>query len=173
MIKKVLYFSLILFIFTGCAQKSNEQIFIEKGKKYDVNHRTLSAICKVESNHNANVVNVNKSIFDIQKGPHYFNSAFNANLYMDYILDPLLLNYDIGICQINKQHLKRLHFDNEELLDRELNIDTAAKIYKYNLGKCHNEIICALSMYNTGYKNSTIGKKYAKKVLRVRDRLDY
>ncbi len=90
---------------------------------------------------------------------------------MDYVLDPLFLNYDIGICQINKVHLKRLKLDNEELLDRELNIDIAAKIYKYNLGKCNDEIICALSMYNTGYKNSTVGKKYAKKVLKVRRRL--
>ena len=173
MVLKFSLFVIILLIFTGCSQKSVEQIFMEKGKKYNVNHRTLYAICKVESNHNENVVNVNKSIFNIQQGPHYFNSAFKANLYMDYVLDPLLLNYDIGICQINKQHLDRLDLDNDELLDRELNIDTAARIYKYNLGKCDNKIVCALSMYNTGYKNSTVGRKYAQKVLRIRERLKY
>ncbi|MEA3553936.1 MAG: transglycosylase SLT domain-containing protein [Campylobacterota bacterium] len=173
MITKFLFFATISFIFLGCTQKSVEQIFFEKGLKYNVNHKTLYAICKVESNHNENVVNVNKSIFNIQQGPHYFNSAFKANLYMDYILDPLLLNYDIGICQINKQHLDRLDLDNEDLLDRELNIDTAAKIYKYNLGKCNNEIVCALSMYNTGYKNSTVGRRYAQKVLRIRKKLNY
>jgi len=161
-------FLVILFIFSGCSQKSINTIFIEKGKKYNVNHKTLFAICKVESNHNENVVNVNKSIFNIQKGPHYFSSAFEANLYMDYVLDPLLLNYDIGICQINKIHLKRLKLDNEDLLDRELNIDIAARIYKYNLKKCNNKIICALSMYNTGHKNSKIGRRYARKVLKVR-----
>jgi hypothetical protein len=167
----------ILFVFTiiilsGCNKKPLHNIFIEKGHKYDVNHRTLKAICKVESNHQDYVINVNKSILNIQKGPHLFKSAFNANLYMDYVLDPLLLNYDIGICQINKVHLKRLNLDNEDLLDRELNIDIAAKIYKYNLKKCNNEIICALSMYNTGYKNSSIGKKYAQKVLKTRKRLE-
>ena len=164
-------FFVIAVIFSGCAQKSIEQVFIEKGSKYNVNHKTLYAICKVESNHNENVVNVNKSIFNIQKGSHYFSTAFEANLYMDYVLDPLLLNYDIGICQINKVHLKRLKLDNEELLDRELNIDVAAKIYRYNLRKCNNDIICALSMYNTGYKNSTVGKRYAQKVLKARRKL--
>ncbi len=167
MIFKYLAF-IFIFLFIGCSQKNINEIFIEKGKKYNVNHKTLYAICKVESNHNENVINVNKSIFNIQKGPHYFNSAFKANLYMDYVLDPLLLNYDIGICQINKMHLKRLKLDNEELLDRELNIDIAAKIYSYNLKRCKNKIICALSMYNTGRKESTIGRRYAKKVLKVR-----
>jgi soluble lytic murein transglycosylase-like protein len=170
MIVKYLPFVLI-FLFLGCSKKNINEIFIEKGKKYNVNHKTLYAICKVESNHNKNVINVNKSIFNIQKGPHYFDSAFKANLYMDYVLDPLLLNYDIGICQINKMHLQRLKLDNEELLDTELNIDIAAKIYSYNLKKCNNKIICALSMYNTGRKKSTIGKKYAKKVLKVRTTL--
>lgn len=173
MITKFLFFIMISLLFLGCAQKSVKQIFIEKGQKYNVNHKTLYAICKLESNHNENVINVNKSILNIQKGPHYFSSAFKANLYMDYILDPMLLNYDIGICQINKQHLDRLDLDNEELLDRELNIDIAAKIYKYNLGKCNNKIECALSMYNTGYKNSTIGRRYAKKVLRIRENINY
>ncbi len=171
MIKKSLLAIFILFLFSGCSQKSIEQIFIEKGSKYNINHKTLTAICKVESNHNENVVNVNSSILNIQRGPHYFDSAFGANLYMDYVLDPLLLNYDIGICQINKQHLSRLNLDNEDLLDRELNIDIAAKIYKYNLGRCSNKIICALSMYNTGSGNSRIGKKYADKVLRARRKL--
>ena len=171
MLFKYIIFILISFIFIGCSKKPINEIFINKGKKYNVNHKTLYAICKVESNHNANVVNVNKSIFNIQRGGHYFSSAFEANLYMDYVLDPLLLNYDIGICQINKVHLKRLKLDNEELLDEELNIDIAAKIYKYNLNKCNNDIMCALSMYNTGYKNSKVGMKYAKKVLKVRKAL--
>ena len=173
MVKRILFFIIVSFLFLGCSQKSIKQIFIEKGQKYNVNYKTLYAICKIESNHNENVVNVNKSIFNIQKGPHYFNSAFKANLYMDYVLDPLRLNYDIGICQINKQHLKRLNLDNEELLDKELNIDIAAKIYKYNLEKCNNQTTCALSMYNTGYKNSTAGKKYAQKVLRIKEKLKY
>ncbi len=171
MIFKYLPFT-IIFLFIGCSQKNINEIFVEKGRKYNVNHKTLYAICKVESNHTTNVINVNKSIFNIQQGPHYFNSAFKANLYMDYVLDPLLLNYDIGICQINKMHLKRLKLDNEDLLDRELNIDIAAKIYSYNLKRCNNQIICALSMYNTGRKESTIGKRYAKKVLKVRATLN-
>jgi len=163
----------IIFIifFTGCATKSHQQLFIEKGEKYNLNYKTLHAICKKESGLNVNVVNVNESIFDIQRGPHYFTSAFKANLYMDFVLDPLLLNYDVGICQINKQHLNRLKLDNEDLLDRETNIDIAARIYRYNLKVCRGNIMCALSMYNTGTRSSKRGIAYAKKVIRLRNKL--
>ena len=126
------------------------------------------AICKKESNFNPYVINVNKSLFDIQKGPHSFTNWISANAYMDLVLDPLFLNYDIGICQINKLHLDRLGLDNEELLNEETNIEVAAKIYKWNLKSCNGNTMCALSMYNTGYKNSSIGKRYAKKVLKNR-----
>lgn len=160
-------FVLIIF-FSGCSSKSLEQKFQEISKRNNVNYQTLMAICKKESGLKPYVVNVNKSIFNIQKGSHYFDSAFGANAYMDFVLDPLLLNYDIGMCQINKVHLKRLKLDNDDLLDEEINIDVAAKIYNWNVRKCKGDIICALSMYNTGYKNSTIGKKYAYKVLRNR-----
>ena len=90
---------------------------------------------------------------------------------MDTILDPLFLSYDVGICQINNQHLDRFNLDNEDLLDIEHNIEVATKIYKYNINKCKNDIICALSMYNTGKRKSEIGKKYAKKVLRMKSKM--
>jgi soluble lytic murein transglycosylase-like protein len=162
---------LSILLFTGCAYKSHQELFIEKAKEQNINYKTLHAICKKESSLNVNVVNVNESIIDIQRGPHYFSSAWKANLYMDLVLDPLLLNYDVGICQINKQHLKRLKLDNEDLLDRETNIEIAAKIYRYNIKKCRGDIICALSMYNTGQKHSKRGIAYAKKVLKIRKRL--
>ncbi len=167
------YLHLILFIFfivffSGCSSKSLYQKFYDIAKQNNVNHKTLIAICKKESNLKPYVINVNKSIFNIQKGPHYFDSAFTANLYMDFVLDPIFLNYDIGMCQINKVHLDRLDLDNDDLLDEETNIEVAAKIYKWNVKACKGDIICALSMYNTGYKNSSIGKLYAKKVLRKR-----
>ncbi len=129
------------------------------------------AICKSESNFNPYVINVNKSIFNIQQGPHYFDTWIGANIYMDLVLDPLFLNYDIGICQINTVHLDRLELDNEDLLEDEKNIETAAKIYSSNLKTCNGDTICALSMYNTGYKNSSIGRKYAKKVLYNRKKM--
>ncbi len=170
MYKIYLPIAFIIF-FTGCATKSHQQLFIENGNKYNINYKTLHAICKKESSLNVNVVNVNKSILDIQRGPHYFTSAFKANLYMDFVLDPLLLNYDVGICQINKQHLDRLKLDNEDLLDRETNIEIAAKIYRYNLKICRGDIMCALSMYNTGTRNSKRGRTYARKVIAIRDNL--
>ncbi len=163
--------SISIFLFTGCSSKSLYEKFYDIAKDNNINHKTLIAICKKESNLKPYVINVNKSILDIQRGPHYFTNSISANLYMDFVLDPLLLNYDIGMCQINKIHLNRLNLDNDDLLDEEVNIDVAAKIYKWNLKTCNNDIMCALSMYNTGYKNSTVGMKYARKVLKKRKEL--
>lgn len=162
----VFLFSLLLF--TGC---SNTNYFVEVGKKHNINYKTLRAIAEVESGNRPYTVNVNKSIFNIQQGGHYFDSSIAANMYMDMVLDPLGLNYDIGLCQVNSSHLDRFDLDNEDLLDEETNIDIATRIYKWNLKQCDWKIVCALSMYNTGKKNSTVGKKYAKKVLDARKRL--
>lgn len=159
---------LIIFI-SGCSSKINH--FENLSKKENIDTKLIEAICYVESKHTNNVVNVNSSVFNIQKGSHYFDSFITANMYMDLVLDPMLLNYDIGICQVNKLHLKKYNLDNEDLLDEETNISIALKILKWNLKKCNFNKVCALSMYNTGYKNSTIGKQYAKRVLTYYDKL--
>ena len=158
----------IILVFSGCSQKN---YFIESAVKHNVDYQILTAIASVESNHKSNVINVNESIFDIQRGPHYFDNWFTANLYMDTVLDPLGLNYDVGICQINKMHFDRFDLDNEDLLDDETNIDIAAKIYRWNIIKCNGNIICALSMYNTGKAKSETGLRYANKVLKARLRI--
>jgi hypothetical protein len=155
-------------LLSGCSSHSLTYKFKSKAKHYGVNYRTLMAICKKESQFKSNVINVNKSIFDIQKGPHYFDNWFTANLYMDTVLDPLGLNYDIGICQINSQHLDKFNIDNEDLLDDDINIEMAAKIYLYNVRQCKGRVKCALCMYNTGKKKSKIGLAYANHVLRIR-----
>jgi len=162
------FVSVIILFTSGCSSKN---YFLQSAKRHSVNEHTLRAIAEVESNNRSNVVNVNSSIFNIQKGPHYFSSWFTANLYMDTILDPLFLSYDVGICQINVEHLKNNSLDNEDLLDDETNIELAAKILRYNLNLCRGDYICALSMYNTGKKNSYTGKRYANRVLRARKRL--
>lgn len=152
----------------GCMTRM--EMFQEAANRHNVNYKTLYAICYKESKFHSNVVNVNTSIFNIQQGPHYFDNWFTANLYMDVILDPLNLNYDIGICQINEQHRDRMYLDNEDLLEDEINIDVAAKIYAYNVKACGGDLKCALSMYNTGKKKSSIGYMYAKQVIDIRKR---
>lgn len=159
---------LVSIFFSGCVQKNH---FIEAGKKYNVNHKTLRAIAEVESGNYSYVINVNKSIFDVQRGYHRFDGWFTANLYMDTVLDPLGLNYDVGKCQINKIHFDKNDLDNEDLLDDKTNIYMAAKIYKYNVKACRGNLRCALSMYNTGRKKSKIGYRYADKVIKARKRL--
>ncbi|MDA7818534.1 transglycosylase SLT domain-containing protein [Sulfurimonas sp.] len=166
------YLSLVMIFttlfFSGC---SNKEYFINSAKKHNLNHHTLRAIAEVESGNRSNVVNVNESIFNIQQGPHYFDNWFTANLYMDTILDPLFLSYDVGVCQINISHFDRNGLDNEDLLDDEINIELAAKILRYNLNKCGGDYNCALSMYNTGKRDSETGRYYTYKVLKARKKL--
>lgn len=162
--------SIILTFFTGCTIKK-PNYFVEIAKKENVNYKTIQAICQHESGNYDYVVNVNKSKWNWKKGPHYFKNKIAANLFMDIYLKPFDMNYDVGVCQINSQHFDRFDLDNEDLLDRETNIKIACKIYKYNVRACKGEIYCALSMYNTGYKKSTIGMAYAKKVLKIRSGL--
>lgn len=171
LLKKHILVLIFGFVFIGCSSKTLTQKFIEKSKQEKVNYKTLMAICKKESGFKPYVINVNNSIFNIQKGPHYFDNWFTANLYMDTVLDPLFLNYDIGLCQINKIHLVRFSLDNEDLLDDEVNIEIAAKIYNWNVRACNGDIICALSLYNTGRKKSSIGREYANKVLKIRKKM--
>lgn len=167
--KTIINTALILgaLLLNGCAM-SQQEMFVHYSKKHNVNPKTIKAICKAESGLRPYVVNVNKSIFDIQRGPHYFDTWIGANTYMDFVLDPLMLNYDVGLCQINKAHLSRMGLDNEDLLDPEKNIDAACKIYKWNVKKCKGDIMCALSMYNTGKAKCKTGYKYANKVLKIR-----
>jgi len=159
---------MLIFIISGC---SNKEYFINSAQKHNLNHHTLRAIAEVESNNESNVINVNESLFNIQQGPHYFDNWFTANLYMDTILDPLFLSYDVGVCQINVQHFDRNGLDNEDLLDDEINIELAAKILRHNLNLCAGDEKCALSLYNTGQKNSSVGRRYTYKVLKARKRL--
>jgi len=178
--KNLILMSIIItmIFITGCSNKNYNQIFIEQTNKYGINTKTMKAICKYESGWKTNVVNVNKSIFNVQQGSHFFDSAFGANLYMDTILDPLGLNYDVGICQINKMHFYRFKVDNEDLLEAGTNIMIGTKIYKWNVKECLRRKFkdvrrCALSMYNTGkpHTKSSIGRKYANRVIKIMKKL--
>jgi len=164
----LLFYIIVLLSISGC---SNKNYFVQSAEKHNLNHHILMAIAEVESGNQSNVINVNESLFNIQQGPHYFDNWFTANLYMDTILDPLFLSYDVGVCQINVQHFDRNGLDNEDLLDDEINIELAAKILRHNLNICRGDYKCALSMYNTGRRDSVKGKRYTNKVLRARKKL--
>lgn len=56
------------------------------------------------------------------------------------------LNYDIGYCQINSQHLDE-SLANIDLLNIEKNIEKAAKIYKYGVDYCCKEIKKSIRMF--------------------------
>lgn len=197
---KVLFLSFVL-LFSGCSFKTTEvvinntivnnntivindeeskieKIFSEKAKALNLSSDTLKAICNVESKNKQYSINVNQ-INNAQAnlvGSHEFEMAVEADLFMNALLDPKNLNYDIGYCQINSQHLKANNLENADLLNVETNIDMAAKIFKSNVEYCEMRGIkptlnCALSMYNTGksHNKSKVGAKYAQKVIQAKN----
>lgn len=189
---KVILISVVLFV-SGCSQKKEEvlvntnqnkmienisnkevdNIFEEKAKQLDVNSKTLKAICKHESLNNPYAINVNKNKNNKRNdfvGSYKFKLDVEADLFMNTVLEPMNLNYDIGYCQINSQHLDE-NLVNVDLLKIEKNIEKAALIYKYGVDYCKSKkakdlLECSLSMYNTGKINtvSSIGRAYANKV---------
>ncbi len=201
---KLILISVVLFV-SGCSKKQEEvlvrntnqnikiekqndsnfneidRIFESKAKENDVNPKTLKAICQHESDNNAYAINVNKTKNKKNKdfiGSYNFVMNVEADLFMNTVLEPMKLNYDIGYCQINSQHLGK-SLANIDLLNIEKNIEKAAKIYKYGVDYCSakkskNQLECSLSMYNTGKTNteSPIGAKYAKKVIKERDSIN-
>lgn len=195
---KALFLSFVL-LFSGCSIKTTEvvvnntivnntivindeeskieKIFAKKAEALNVSSDTLKAICNVESKNNPYAVNVNqtKDAKASLVGSHSFQIEEEADLFMNVLLDPKKLNYDIGYCQINSQHLKANNLENVDLLDVEKNIDMAAKIFKENVEYCEMRGIkptlnCALSMYNTGksHNKSKVGAAYAQKVIKAK-----
>lgn len=161
-----------------------ESYFVDKSEKYNINLKTLKAICKHESKFNPYAINVNKNETAIKKnlvGSYNFKIKEEAQLFMNVVFDKPNISFDVGYCQINNQHFSKNNLESEDLLDIETNIEMSAKIYRYGVDKCSKtykegtkELVeCSLSMYNTGKmsKNSKIGKEYANKVILVKNSL--
>jgi type IV secretion system protein VirB1 len=70
---------------------------------------------------------------------------------------------DMGLAQINSKNLKNLGLTLEEVFEPCTNLAAGAKILEYGFNQTGN-LPAALSMYNTGRANSTIGQAYAQKV---------
>jgi len=160
----------IIFSINSEAKDNYLEIYKEKAKLYKIDYKTLRAIAEVESDNIPYVINVNKKEKKYE-GSHVFKTVKEADEYMDKVLEKNKLNYDIGICQINSWWLKRLKLKNEDLLNPTKNIEISARILKHNLYICNNNLECALSVYNTGKKDSKVGNLYAKKVLKARKRI--
>ena len=134
--------------------------------KYKLDYKILKGITQRESDFNNLIINVNKNKNKLFQGSHKF---VNKKLAINFAnkIDKLKLNFDLGYNQINN-NWKNVHFKKyDELFNINNNIEISAKILKYNLDKyCNNDINCRLSVYNTGYKKSEIGKKYRDKVIK-------
>lgn len=81
--------------------------------------------------------------------------------------------YDLGAMQINTWWLERIQewgIDERELLENECtNIAVGTWILHQNLHQ-YGELKASLSAYNTGRPNSTVGREYAKRVLRLMEK---
>ena len=148
------------------SSESNSDLYYRIASKYNINYKTLHAICFTESSEEPFVIHVNGGYYS---GSHRFSSASQSLNYINRYLGDS--NFDIGFCQINNWWINRLNISHSQLLTKSFNIDLAASIYRDNLKRCNNDVNCALSLYNTGKKWSSIGKKYSKRVLLNRSKL--
>lgn len=170
---KIISILLIFIIFSGCSTRFknnpntnmiNKSLYKKISSKYKIDYKILHAICFTESSEDPFVINVNSK--GKLKGTHRFKNKHSANSFIRKNLHTSNINYDIGFCQINSWWLLRLNITSYSLLNKEYNLNVAAKIFKDNLIRCKNNVLCALSIYNTGRKNSKIGKKYTALVLK-------
>lgn len=82
--------------------------------------------------------------------------------------DPIAVSHtgDIGIMQVNKEHLKYFGYSESDLFDMEKNIIAGTRLLREELNRFGNEFD-ALRAYNCGSpkaKKSRCGISYAKKV---------
>lgn len=72
---------------------------------------------------------------------------------------------DLGLAQINSKNLRWLGLSVEQVMDPCTNVSAGAKILEGNY-KRTGDLNSALSMYNTGRADSSVGRAYTEKVFR-------
>ena len=154
------FFILLLVFFSACSTRftKNEihydkrisytnNIYQQVASKYNINYKTMHAICFTESSEREFVINVNNGPY---RGHYNFKSKYAALRFIQKIKN---YSFDTGLCQINNQWLDKFNLEHIDLLNKYINLEVATIIYKKNVQACNNNIVCALSMYNTGKKH--------------------
>jgi type IV secretion system protein VirB1 len=129
---------------------------------------TLNAIIEVESNHNT------LAIYDNTTRTSYRPLSKEQAIYFTEILLSASHSIDIGLMQINSQHLSKLNINYKNLFDPCYNVAIGTKIltdfYREHArnnpsDKPDMTLLKALSSYNTGSPHK--GKKYVQKILKA------
>lgn len=147
--------------------KELESIYKKARKRQNLDFRLLMRISKKESNFNNLVININRNKkYKELIGSHKFKDIDEAVKYVEET-ELKKLNYDAGISQINGNWKTYYKLTSRDLFNIEKNVNTSARILRKNMDKyCNQDITCSLSVYNSGYKKSEIGLKYADGVLK-------
>ena len=129
---------------------------------------TLNAIIKVESNYNQ------LAIYDNTTGASYRPQSKEQAIYLTEIFLSSGHSIDIGLMQINSQHLAKLNIDYKDLFDPCYNVAIGTKILsgfyrEYARSNPMDQpdmiLLKALSSYNTGSPHK--GKRYVNKILKA------
>lgn len=127
---------------------------------------TMLAIIKVESGGNPLALNVNGKQ-RLARQPATVDEALH---WADWLLSKGY-SVDIGLTQVNSQHLQRLNLSARQLLEPCLNVAAGAQILsenyvgaskKYGLGQ--QALRAAISAYNTGNHTRGLTNGYVRKV---------
>ena len=126
---------------------------------------TLNAIIKVESNYNQ------LAIYDNTTGASYRPQSKEQAIYLTEIFLSSGHSIDIGLMQINSQHLAKLNIDYKDLFDPCYNVAIGTKILsgfyrEHARGNPTDQpdmiLLKALSSYTTGSPHK--GKRYVNKI---------
>lgn len=129
---------------------------------------TLNAIIKVESNYNQ------LAIYDNTTGASYRPQSKEQAIYLTGIFLSSGHSIDIGLMQINSQHLAKLNIDYKDLFDPCYNVAVGTKILsgfyrEHARGNPTDQpdmiLLKALSSYNTGSPRK--GTRYVNKILKA------
>ncbi len=178
----VIIFSLIVYVLIYGKLIPSKIPFDEVASSYDLKEKSLKSIMIAESNANFMVINVNDKglVGKALKGGKSFDYEVSAYLYMESFLELLNQNYDVGPFQINSIWFKSIKYSKIELMNPFNSIYVSAKILSNNKKSCRKKgfsnrdlDLCAYSMYNTGksHNQSSIGKKYAQKIMKIKKNL--
>lgn len=125
----------------------------------DVDPVTMSAIIKQESGGRPWVINDNNG-----RRSYRLNSKAEAVLKATELISAGH-SIDMGLAQINSKNLGWLNLSVEQVFNPCTNIAAGARVLRDGYMRT-GSLMQALSMYNTGRANSSIGRRYAESVFR-------
>lgn len=179
--------SLMALSITAQALDMNTRIALQNAeRKYGINENLLTAMSKVESNHNQYAIGTMpkgeeqlKALLGYLQNmniDHKSNDKKNVSIFpkdsteaklVFLFIDKLEINYDLGLLQINRYNVTKRRLDTFELLENiDYNIAVGATILIECATYNGRDALSSLECYNKGTDRSKYNNSYAYKIIK-------